>query len=207
MKIDRIDQRQAAAYHEAGHAVVGYCCGYRISHEGIEIDDRQHTELRRHGVRLDVDVQGDPLLEQLQREAERNEVCVNCAGWLAEYRWHGQGGLHTDEDLQVYINVIRRENWAIVGARGDDSDTLTLLIERYPDATDGELIATFRKYQALAQDLLADPAAWHAVELLATALIAHGKLTCRDAETILGDIGFLTPGTAPRIPADQFVPC
>ena len=42
MKDEDIDQRHAAAYHEAGQAVMAFYLGRWVNHEGVEIDERRY---------------------------------------------------------------------------------------------------------------------------------------------------------------------
>ena len=47
MKDEDVDQRHAAAYHEAAHAVMAFYLGGWVNDEGVEIDERQYCGLDR----------------------------------------------------------------------------------------------------------------------------------------------------------------
>ena len=103
-------QRRAAAYHEAGHAVVAYLVGWWVNDEGVEIDDRQYTGLRCYV--QDHNIPGRAL------------ICL--AGRLAEYKWLRQPGRcrYSDDDLQSIIDDIRYDQEEV---EGDAFDLLELL--------------------------------------------------------------------------------
>ena len=45
MKDEDVDQRHAAAYHEAGQAVMAFYLGGWVNDEGVEIDERRYCGL------------------------------------------------------------------------------------------------------------------------------------------------------------------
>jgi hypothetical protein len=45
MKDEDVDQRHAAAYHVAGHAVMAFYLGGWVNDEGVEIDERRYCGL------------------------------------------------------------------------------------------------------------------------------------------------------------------
>jgi hypothetical protein len=88
-----ISQREAAAYHEAGHVVVAYLLGWTLNDEGAEIDDRQYTGLRR----------------QRFLDTTARNVMIRFAGWLAEHRYHGHGGARrtaADSDVPYLLQCL-----------------------------------------------------------------------------------------------------
>jgi hypothetical protein len=172
MNDDSTLQRQAAAYHEAGHAVVAMYYGWSISPEGVEIDERQYTGLRRSAY---------------DRLRERPVVVISLAGWCAEHKWHGLGGpAHSDDgDLEYMIDVVRR-GWEEDETEGDDGDAIRHLLKLHPEATDAELIAAYRRYEAETWALLEDPERWSEIELVAAELLKHGKITAMCAHRVAG---------------------
>jgi hypothetical protein len=85
-------QRQASAYHEAGHAVVGYYFGAWLNPEGVEIDARQYTGLRFRPWDYTTETR----------------VIVSMAGWLAEHKYHrgGRRGF-VNEDTAYCLEAVR----------------------------------------------------------------------------------------------------
>jgi hypothetical protein len=87
-------QRAAAAYHEAGHAVIAVFLGFDISPEGVEIDERQYTGTRAY-------------IYHLGGMAPYHQISVYqyLAGWLAEWHWHRLGVQYrSEEDIDVIID-------------------------------------------------------------------------------------------------------
>jgi hypothetical protein len=168
------DQRETTAHHEAAHAIVAYHYGWWVNHEGIEIDERQYTGLRRRQT----------------ENTEEARVCINQAGWLAEVLWPGsQAEPRKDEDLFYEIANL---DWydAEFDEDSDDIDTFLVLKESLPDASDDELLAAYRVYEAKTLALLKQPKVWEAVEALAVALCQKGKLEAEEATEILDDMNF-----------------
>jgi hypothetical protein len=74
-KLNSAWQRQAAAYHEAGHTVVALTLGWWVSLEGVKID--------KHG-------SGFASVHKIIPESTiRNDMLQSMTGRAAEERWHG----------------------------------------------------------------------------------------------------------------------
>jgi hypothetical protein len=157
--------REAAAYHEAGHVVIAYHVGWWVNPEGVEIDERQYTGLRCN--------KEDDITDRA--------VLVDLAGWLSEFEWHGLGGLRSNDDLVSAIQEVRDcrdfteepdEDWGW----GDDEEAFHRLLADFPGASDNELLVMYRDYQVRVQALMKEPAIWRAIEAVAAALTARGRL-------------------------------
>jgi hypothetical protein len=162
--------REGAAYHEAGHAVIATTCGWSVNHEGVEIDDRAYTglEVRRFQYRTS------------------DQIHVNLAGWLSEYKFHGLGGLRENKELQNMLEMIRTPASADEDDIGsDDFLTFEALLKDHPNALDEELIAKYRKYQNDVMDELDEPVIWNAIETLAALLLEKGKVECDEANELI----------------------
>jgi hypothetical protein len=158
-------QREAAAYHEAGHVVIADYVGWWVNPEGVEIDQRQYTGLRCNK----------------EDDSTEKAVLVDLAGWLSEFEWHGRDGLRSDDDLMSAIQEVRDcgdfteepdEDWGW----GDDEEAFHRLLGDFPGASDDELLVMYRDYQVRVQALLKDPAIWRAIEAVAAALTVKGRL-------------------------------
>ncbi len=173
-------QRMAAAYHEAGHAVIAYQVGCWVNPDGVEIDRRQYTGL-------------------CCREYDHNEwrrVWTALAGWLSEYCWHGRGGFHSDMDLEYCINEARLDEDETMGGEGDDIEVFSAILESHSDSTDETLIAIYRKYEKEVWETLADDRVWSAITEVAEALFKKGALTASEVEALMakGDRSLDTGG-------------
>jgi hypothetical protein len=170
-------QRCAAAYHEAGHAIVGYTVGWWINDEGVEIGQRQYTGLRCYPEYITTD----------------NQVAVDLAGWLAEFKWHGRGGLFDDEELIFAIEDARLDNSdELSEADGEDNFyALDRLLRDDPDATDIAVLAQYRMHQRRIIKLLDDPDVWRAIETIANLLIESGKIHDDDVRRVARDASLI----------------
>jgi hypothetical protein len=167
--LDRED-RESAAYHEAGHAVIALFHRWEISPEGVEIDDRQYTGLRCR-------------LWQMALEAP--SVIISLAGVRAECKWRRLKHSPSDEGLLDIIEAVR------FGyddeAEGDHGDAFRHLIGLYPNARDEELIELYRRYEGETLALLETPHLWAKIELFAAELVARGKISATLAERLYFD--------------------
>ena len=85
--------RSAAAYHEAGHAVVGFWYGWVIEPRGVEIDFPTNDAVFA--------------CSAFAYTIEARAV-VAMAGWLAELKWHRQGSTSHDAEL---IQILDGHDW------------------------------------------------------------------------------------------------
>jgi hypothetical protein len=164
-------QRDAAAYHEAGHAVAAYVFGWWVAGDGIQIDADQHVEVS---------------CRQSDRTADA-EVIQSLAGWLAEFKLHGMGGRRSEdpETLLIEIQLARSDpsSWGV-----DETDNLTVFARLLADdsaATDELLLKRYGYYEAATVRMLEGPIVWAAVERVAAVLIAHGTLSPTGVEVLL----------------------
>ena len=161
--------RNAPAYHEAGHAVIGVQYGWKVNHEGVEIIEREYTGMRRL-VLLDT------------TEAS---VVISLAGWASEYKYHSLGfKSHDDDELLSLISDIRyweqdSEN------HGDGHDAFIALLDESPNANDNELIHQYRYYENICIGHLEKQRIWQAVERVAQGLIEKGKLNAEEVEQLI----------------------
>src|SRR5262245_2457458 len=86
LKHDPVGQREPAAYHEGGHAVITLCLGGIINEQGVEIDLRQECGCCFH------------ICPEDSKWRELTQVLVFMAGWRAEHLHHGRGGPKSDRN-------------------------------------------------------------------------------------------------------------
>jgi hypothetical protein len=167
------EHRRAAAWHEAGHVVVGRCFKWWLNPDGVEIDERQCTGLRA--------CQWD--------YTEHARVIVDCAGWLAEYRFHKLAGPWTEDDVREVIDLLS------LGEDPDDdvSHAIEAIREHNPGMADEAVLVRFMEFQRETIALLEQADIWRDFEKVAAALIARGKLSYDDVVALL-DAGS-TPAT------------
>jgi hypothetical protein len=172
-------QREATAYHEAGHAVMTLCLGGIINGEGVEIAPRWYTGCRFHLRRDDA----------IQRE--RTLVLNSLAGWRSEWLYHGVGersGHNNAAELRAELAEIRDGAYEDdeFDERSDDTDALEELLKRRPDATDDDIIRRYGEYHSLCLVILREPVVWAAVTAVAAALLRSDALTFADVLAAIG---------------------
>jgi hypothetical protein len=165
-----VSQREAAAYHEAGHAVAAMTVGWSINPEGVEIDRRQFC-----GYRMPVFMQDD----------EASTVFVCQAGWLSEWQWHHRGDQYRSDDAFECDLAEARWGDSDIGI-GDDIDAFIHLLRLYPKASDKKLIRIYRKYEQETARLLTVSETQSAIERVAKQLIRHGAITYKQAHRAAG---------------------
>lgn len=172
MEHDADFDRRAAAYHQAGHAVLAYWFGWWLNDEGVEIDDRQHAGTRR----LSPD------------DSTEAAVIQALAGWLCEHKWHGQG--HARLAIEEVFELARDHDPEDEEFRhaGDLADVALTLLRTNPEITPKEFVKAFWAYGDQAEKILAEEPVWRAVEKLASALLASGSLSDEEAREAIGDL-------------------
>ena len=173
MKNDDIDQRHAAAYHEAAQAVMAFYLGGRVNDEGVEIDERRYCGLSFPSGR---DTQAK----------ERFLLLCDLAGWRGEHLWHGRGSSrdgYPDEELFAVLED-RRQGWDDYD--GDDADAVDAMIKTTPAATDDQLAQRYSDYSAECYAILREPAVSSAIERVAANLMEGGKLSAAEALAAIG---------------------
>lgn len=157
----KASRSEGTAYHEAGHAVVGYLLGFDPYELAIKPD-------RTSGARGRVSGVGGPLLpmpdrapamdRQLRMKTE-NEVVVLLSGILAEAKRTG------------------RYNW--LGAAGDLEQADRLLIPIC--STPHQQVDRRRRLEKRAQQIIDQRATWRAVESVAAELVNRSRLSGAEA--------------------------
>jgi hypothetical protein len=164
--------RMAAAYHEAGHAVIAYRCRWWIGREGVEIGRRQHTGLSGY-----------------ERDRLMHEPHVSLAGRLAENKWRG---LRNPFLARSALERCRRivENAGGRAAPGgdvldDDVSVVREIVRLDPTASAPEIARLFSLFEGETWDLINDPEVWRSIGEVAEALKAKSRLTASEVEKLL----------------------
>jgi hypothetical protein len=176
--VDRIGinyDRVSGAYHEAGHAVVGFWYGWTIGANGVEIDAQECCSFA-----------GGAIAHTIEARA-----VVAMAGWLAELKWHRQGSANHDGEL---ISVLEAHNWgqAFVNLN-DEQLVVNALVGKSDPATveTDEFLAGIEAFRQYAYELISRPPIWRAIRKVARALLAHGKLSDTEVVNAIGKADFL----------------
>jgi hypothetical protein len=181
MKDEDIDQRYAAAYREAGQAIMAFYLGGGVNDEGVEIDERRYCGL------------SFPFGHDAQAK-ERFLLLCDLAGWRAEHLWHRKGSSRDGYPDEEFFAVLedRRQRWNDYD--GDDADAVDAMIKTSPAATDDELAKRYTDYSAECYAILREPHVWSVIERVAAKLMKRGKLSAAEAlEAIGGDAAKLHP--------------
>lgn len=172
-------ERQASAYHEAGHAVFDIHVGLSLKAVDIRrkagdlggcecdpppdaVTDEMVTLLKAHA-------EGNPVdpasIAPPTREWIDKMIRSQLAGRIAEVRFRGRS-LNADE----YLGII------------DDQENVQKLANvRW---TDGELAQRLREVEGEVEEAMAQPALWRAVQSVAQALLEKGELTGTQGEEL-----------------------
>jgi hypothetical protein len=180
------DCRKHTAYHEAGHVVAAYWYGWWLNEDGVEIDARWYTGMRRPA-----------LLDTTEAS-----VVMSMAGWIAEHKYHRIGNRRFDDDgdalelLDVARRIHRGEEILDEEWEGDSTDIAMVLVKENPAITDDEYIGALRAYQKKTRLILNKPAVWRAVKKVAEALFEAGRLTDAQARVAVGGEDIFGKGSA-----------
>ena len=156
---DEWQQRCAAAYHEAGHVVVGMRFGWWVNHKGVWIDGDGRGYAGMSFRKVDGHLQA--LMVQ------------SMAGRFAEHRWHGCDVANDHDDILEEIRT-----FGVDAFEGSDAfEEVQALLADDPEISTETLLTAVARYRYETERLLAEPDIWGAIERLAKALVVHGKLT------------------------------
>jgi len=166
--------RVATAYHEAGHAMAGYWFGWVIGQNGVEIVEHQICSFGCPAFAYTVEAR----------------AVVAMAGWLAERKWHGQGG--TDWENQL-VHILDAHHWGQIIVGNDDQQVVQALVgNREPDDIETkEFLLAIHAFREQAMALMARPAFWASIRRVARALLVKGKLSDIDVVNAVGQKHFL----------------
>jgi hypothetical protein len=161
-KANADDER--SAYHEAGHAVVGYQFGWY---------------LRRGGVRIGADAATHHRTPE-GLYTERSRVMVALAGWVADAKFLGVKSLVAyDEILDAVKHLPSDTSW-------DPFAIAAEVLKADPLINRRAARAWVRRYERETVALINEPRVWSAVERVADALVRRRQLSNAAAVRLLG---------------------
>jgi len=159
------------AIHESAHAVVAVSMGWNLGKTGVEINERQRTEVSIPEYALKrqapIDLCGQLAeLKYLKREMEYISQ-TEFASLLDDYE------LDLDDDEEVH----------------DDLTALILFYKKqYPSADSNELIATFNNDHEYTIQILNDEKIWNAIINFADKLYKEGKIKQEVAQSMIEEM-------------------
>lgn len=155
---DRKKQLRATAYHEAGHAIVGWHYGRFIREDGIYCDVNQPGVGRAH-MRGEVPVQLSAFPKDLRRAAEKRlqaKCHVDLAGYAAEFA------------------AMRRRGSILIGKDCDFALEHAKIVMECDTKRAEQLLQLF----ALdVKKLIRRPKMWNGIEFIANALLSTESMT------------------------------
>ncbi len=188
MRYQRPEPRERTAYHEAGHAVVGYLLGWQVSYMSIQANTSYHgytafIEPRpphRHAILLGIvtfDLATGP---QPTEEDLPDLLTRGLAGIVAERYLYAHRGVSARP-----VRLGRDTREARAGVKG------------YPKERQRELLAAAEQH---AGQLLMVPEHWRAVDVLAHALLAAESLSGSEVWHLLTQTLDRSSGQASSLP-------
>lgn len=176
-KSSQAKDREAAAYHEAGHAVAAYHLGEPEDIEHVSIfppDDHGHTGFIKLAPIRDRD-----LPENVGKVRDRLTVLMS--GWAAEEKATGKdcpGAASGDiaEAFPLYVDA------GFADGSGTPADDGT--IEHQNDES------LYTEWLDKAREFMQTPEYWTEVEALKDELLEHGQLTGEEACNVIRDASY-----------------
>jgi hypothetical protein len=166
--------RAASAYHEAGHAVAGFWHGWSIGSAGVEIDKRQRCSF---------------VCAPYAYTPEARAV-VAMAGWLAENKWHRQGGSNWNDHL---IHILDAHDWGQVQLDDERQVVKALVGNSDPDDVETrDFLLAVDAFREQATALMSHPRVWRSIRRVSRALMSTGCLSDVDVVNAIGQDDFLS---------------
>ena len=196
-------QMEAAAYHEAGHAVIGWRHRQFVRERGLSIDriGMGHAHVRRivfPGEGDAMKATGDERLWKAYCLRVTAHVEVYQAGRLAEHLHHGVGGRYTANGVEDA--TYESESYGLVDRLNDNEEVddldsaLDALIEvrrvetghyRLSDADREWIVREFLRIQKRLVLILRRQRTWRAIESVAKPLLERHRLGWEEVDSIL----------------------
>lgn len=156
----RFSARTRAAYHEAGHAVIGFLRGRGFHHASIRPDEESlgHVLYVRFHRSFNPDDYGST---RVRLRVEDVVIC-SLAGHAAERKHTGRANPH--------------------GASSDNGHAIYML--SFITGSPEELDLYYRLLEVRTRQLVAGPRAWTAIEAVAAALLERERLSSREIKKI-----------------------
>ena len=204
---------QVTAYHEAGHAVVGWRYRAAIGVNGVWVNPRKPTEGGCHHppMRNPIDAdgifqlaqeRGDPRIWSDYRMQIENAIEGQLAGGMAEKRFRGLRGfllpIRNETDRASWMEALRCGRCAELLISSGDTDRAMLYLaylkaaehgREYPTPDDMPSVLVLLPYQEAVARFLRRPEVWRAVQRLARELVRHGRVSAEKAERIISATG------------------
>jgi len=161
---------RATAYHEAGHAAVGWYFGKPIRERGVFVDFDQPGEgsTHTHGTLV---LPLARLPEALRRSARRR-LRAECIEFLAGYVAENRG--------------MKRRGASILGS---DATRATMLIMRAHGCIQAIAELHLHGYARATSRLVRQPTVWESVDALAQRLMLDGRLSGSEVEALFVTCG------------------